>query len=452
MVFFMKRHFLILLLVGITLGAGYWLGQRSDTAPTHPGTASGARQVYVCPMHSHIVQDHPGSCPICGMDLALAGESKAGAQIHVDTATRQKFGVRLAAAELSSLAREIHTYATLTADAGNTQRLTPTVEGVLVKLYATRPGQRIAAGEPLYDIFSQELLQLQNEYIDYFKRRSQSLKSAEETRARNRQMLESMHGQDAAGREEVEKGMRQGEEQISSMLLPMSRDGERLTARLKLAGFTDTMLLQLTAKGRALNVVTIRAQQACTVSEVSARAGMSVSAMTDLITCAESGRAWLEVVFYPDQASHVHEGDTVQVQFSDGERMQTRLTGLSAIAEGEARTLRARIPFKLTPGRQLGDYADVTIQGAPFTALNIPASAVIRSGRGNFVMRGLENGHFMPQEIVAGISSADRIVIRDGLEAGDKVAVNGQFLLDAAASIDDAAQRYDQKKSTSNPP
>jgi Cu(I)/Ag(I) efflux system membrane fusion protein len=440
----MNKIVSVIFLVAITLSAGYWSGLRSNAASPQAETASHAQQVYVCPMHSHIVQDHPGSCPICGMDLVLAGQSDAGTQIHVDTATRQKFGVRLAPAEHSPMAREIHTYATLTADAGNMQRITPTVEGVLVKLYATRTGQRIAAGEPLYQIFSQELLQLQNEYIDYFKRRSQSLKSAEETRARNRQMLESMHGQDEQGRKEIEKGMHQSEEQINAMLLPMSRDGERLTARLKFAGFSDAMLRQLVNKGKSLDVVTIRAQHACTVNEVSARAGMSVAAMTDLLTCAESGRAWLEVVFYPDQASQVHEGDTVQVEFADGEKMHTRLTGMSAISEGEARTLRARIPFKLGAGRQLGDYADVTIQGAPFTALSIPASAVIRSGRGNFVMRALENGHFMPQEIEAGISSADRIVVRDGLEAGDKVAVNGQFLLDAAASIADAAQRYKQ--------
>jgi Cu(I)/Ag(I) efflux system membrane fusion protein len=440
----MKRIFPILLLVGIILGAGYWLGQHNNGISLGSDSSSSAKQAYICPMHSHIVQDHPGSCPICGMDLVPTGQTEAGTQIHVDTATQQKFGVRLATAEQSSLAREIHTYATLTTDAGNTHRITPTVEGVLVKLYATRTGQRIAAGEPLYEIFSQELLQLQNEYVDYFKRRSQSLKSAEETRARNRQMLESMHGQDALGREEIDKGMRQSEDQINAMLQPMSRDGERITARLKLAGFTDATLQQLINKGRAQGVVTIRAPHACTVSEVSARGGMSVSAMTDLLTCAESGRAWLEVVFYPDQTNHVHEGDMLQVQFTDGESMQTKLTGLSAFAEGEARTLRARIPFKLNAGRQLGDYADVTLLSSPFTALSVPASAVIRTGRGNFVMRALENGHFMPQKVETGIANDDRIVIRDGLEAGNKVAVNGQFLLDAAASIADAAQRYDQ--------
>ena len=450
----MKRIFLILLLGGIILGTGFWLGQRSDSASSQPVAAAPARQVFVCPMHSHIVQDHPGSCPICGMDLVQAGNSQqgqgsSGAQVYVDTATQQKFGVRLAAAERASLAHEIHTYATLSADVGAMRRITPTVEGLLVKLYATRPGQRIATGEPLYDIFSQELLGLQNEYTDYFRRRSQTLKSAEETRVRNRQMLESMHGQDAAGLAEVEKGLRQGEEQIISMLQPMERDGERLTGRLKLSGFSDAMLLELANKRRASGVVTIRAQHACTVNDVSARSGMSVSAMTDILTCVEANRAWLEVVFYPDQASHVHEGDTLQVQFADGKRMQTRLTGLSSITEGEARTIRARIPIKLAPGQQLGDYADVTVLSAPHEALSVPVSAVLRTGRGDFVMRALGNGHFMPQKVETGMGNNDRIEIRDGLEAGDQVAVNGQFLLDAAASIADAAQRYDQKKSIS---
>ncbi len=441
----MLRIFPVLLLVGAALGAGYWLGQRSDNAPPPDATAT-VSQVYVCPMHSHIVQDHPGTCPICGMALVQAGHSETGAQIYVDTATQQKFGVRLASAERGSLAREIHSYATLIADAGAMQRITPAVDGLLVKLHAARPGQRIAAGEPLYEIFSQELLQLQNEYVDYLRRRAPTLKSAEEARVRNREMLESLHGQEPGGREKIDRGMRQSEEQINSMLIPVSRDGARLTARLKFAGFNAAMLQQLATERKTLETITVSAQRACIVSEVTARAGMAVSATTDILSCVEASRAWLEVVFYPDQAAHVREGDTIQVQFSDGERMQTRLTGLSAISEGEARTLRARIPFKLTSRRQLGDYANVTLLSSPKIALSVPLSSVMRTGRGDYVMHALGNGHFKPQKIMTGIANDERIEIIEGLEAGDKVAVNGQFLLDAAASIADAAQRYTQNK------
>jgi Cu(I)/Ag(I) efflux system membrane fusion protein len=65
----------------------------------------------------------------------------------------------------------------------------------------------------------------------------------------------------------------------------------------------------------------------------------------------------------------------------------------------------------------------------------------MRTGQGNTVMRAVGRGHFMPVKVVTGIETAERIAILDGLSAGDEVAVNGQFLLDAAASIADAAQR-----------
>ena len=98
----------------------------------------------------------------------------------------------------------------------------------------------------------------------------------------------------------------------------------------------------------------------------------------------------------------------------------------------------------------MGDYADITLISTPHETLSVPGSAVMRTGRGDYVMRALGNGHFMPQKIETGIANDDRIEIRGGLEAGDSVAVNGQFLLDAAASIADAVQRYDQKNGTAH--
>jgi Cu(I)/Ag(I) efflux system membrane fusion protein len=65
----------------------------------------------------------------------------------------------------------------------------------------------------------------------------------------------------------------------------------------------------------------------------------------------------------------------------------------------------------------------------------------MRSGHGNFVMRAMGHGHFMPVRVATGIESVERVAIIDGLAAGEEVAVNGQFLLDAAASIADAVQR-----------
>jgi membrane fusion protein, copper/silver efflux system len=397
-------------------------------------------------MHPNIVQDHPGSCPICGMDLVKTDQQESGTQIHVDTATQQKFGVRLATAQVSSLTHDIHTYATLTSDAGAIKRYTPSVEGQLIKLYATRPGQTIAAGQALYQIYSQELQQLQNDYIDNAYRYEQAQSGAAETRKQNRIMLESMYGHDARGHAEIDKGMKQSEAQIAGTLQPMTRDYERLTARLKYIGFNDRMLKEILKNKHASDVYTVHAENTCTISEINAHPGMTLSAMTVILSCVETSQALLDVTFYPDQIDYIHDGENMEVAFDNGDRIQTKLAGLNSMINNSTRSLRAYIPITLPKGQHIGDYADVTVHSSPREVLTVPSSAVIRTGHGSHVMKFMGNGHFMVQQVSTGMYNDELIGIIDGLEAGDKVAVNGQFLLDSATSIAESAERYRQDK------
>ena len=107
----------------VYLTTQYWLpGYRTDTPPkmsaaTQPEIkTAGQGQVWICPMHPEIMQDHPGACPICGMDLVhpkgLVGHDHG---IHVDTASIQKLGVRLVAIKRMSLGQEIRTYGNVAA-------------------------------------------------------------------------------------------------------------------------------------------------------------------------------------------------------------------------------------------------------------------------------------------------------------------------------------------------
>jgi len=437
----MKQAFITMLIVLAVGAGGYWIGQRQAPAPSTPEPiASGvAQKAYVCPMHSHIVQDHPGTCPICGMDLVAANEASGAAesQIHVDTATQQKLGVRIVSAEQATLTHDIQTYATLVPDEGALLRITPNIDGVLAKLHVTRIGQHVARGQVLYELSSQDALALQYEYIDITRRGIPTQKMVDEQRAKNRTAL--AEAQDDASREQAQMAAHQSEEQLRSILQPIQRDRERIGLRLQQIGFTDAMLAKLLETRKALTVVPARAPQACVVKEIMARPGMTVNHMTEILSCVDTSRAWLEVVLYPDQLSWVREGDAVTVEFETGAPIKTRLTGLNPIVDNATRTVRARLP--ISPGANLGEYATVTIHASPRKVLSVPKSAVMRSGQGSFVMRALDKGHFMPVKVTTGIETAERIAIRDGLEEGDQVVVNGQFLLDAAASIADAAQR-----------
>jgi Cu(I)/Ag(I) efflux system membrane fusion protein len=438
------------LLTVLAVGAGgFWLGTRQASAPPvspdvlSPPAMTAAGQTYVCPMHSHIVQDHPGACPICGMDLVAMKDvvGTAAKQIYVDTATQQKLGVQLAKAELATLTHDMAVYGTLVADESAVLRITPNVEGLLTRLHVSRVGQRIERGQVLYEISSQEALNLQYEFIDI---QARAVSVEEMTAARheqNRKALEDARTLEPAGREQAKRGIRQSEEQLESILQPLRRDRERLGLRLRQIGFTDAMLERLAQDKRGLKEVPVRSQRACVVQAVMARPGMTVGHATDILQCVDPAHAMIEIVLYPNQLDWVEEGDAVTLAFADGETVKTQLRGLHPLVDEATRTLRVRMPVTLSRAPRLGEFAQVTIHATPREVLSVPKSAVMRTGRGDFVMRALDKGHFMPVKVVTGIETAERIAIRDGLEAGDPVAVNGQFLLDAAASIADTAQR-----------
>lgn len=445
----------IVAVVGVALalavgGLGYWLGGRQAASPghAHPQPAlpaiAPAAQTFVCPMHPHIAQDHPGACPICGMDLvAMKDASGAEArQIHVDAATQQKLGVRLAHAEVVALTHDIATYATLVPDKTSVLRITPNVEGLLTRLHLHQIGQRVARGQLMFELSSQEALALQYEYLDIRRRAQPALQMVDERRAQNRGLIEqARQSGDAAELERAERGARDSEDQLAAILRPMARDRERLALRLKQIGFSDAQLEDLLKTGRAHATVAVRAPHDCVVQAVMVRPGMSVDAMTEIVQCVDPSTAQLEIVLYPDQIGWVEAGNAVTIRFADGSTLKTRLGPLPPLLDEATRTLRVRMPLTGGHSPLLGEFAQVTLHTTPREVLAVPKSAVIRSGRGDFVMRALDKGHFMPVEVATGLESATHVAIRDGLDAGDAVAVNGHFLLDAAASIADTVQR-----------
>ena len=68
-------------------------------------------------------------------------------------------------------------------------------------------------------------------------------------------------------------------------------------------------------------------------------------------------------------------------------------------------------------------------------ALLIPAEALIATGERKLVMLAQESGGFMPVEVETGVEADGQIEILKGLQAGQRVVVSGQFLVDSEASL-----------------
>ncbi|MDA8129296.1 MAG: efflux RND transporter periplasmic adaptor subunit [Betaproteobacteria bacterium] len=374
-----------------------------------------ARKRWVCPMHPHIAQDHPGSCPICGMDLVEADGVHMAEGVPIDPAMQQRLGVRLARVAPRRLAREARTYGTVAVDEASVHAVSPKVEGWISRLQVKAVGERVAAGQLLYEIYSPELVQRQREYIELLQRRDQVLENLTDQPGQNAQVAASL-----------------------------ARERLRMRDKFAYADVGAGTLAEIERTHRTVDRVPVFAPRSGYVTQIGAREGAYVTPMTPLLSLADNATVWIDIALYPDQLESVRAGDAVTVRFprSGHPPLTGRLGFVLPTLDPVTRTARARIEVRNPDGRlRPGQFAEVVIAAQPRTVLAVPRSAVIRTGAGDHVMLARDGGHFMPVPVETGVESGGYVEIVDGLQEGAQVAVSGQFLLDAAASLDDAAQR-----------
>lgn len=426
----LRRFGLLLVMAAGAAASGYYAGHwpHHDAPRTLPHAhAAGsldrldegapAKKLWVCPMHSHILQDHAGSCPVCGMDLVESGGTQGhdSGGVQVDAASLQRLGVRLASVESQELSREVQTYGNVAIDESSIRNVSPKVDGWIRKLHVTAVGQPVRAGQVLYEIYSPELVQRQREYIELLQRRDQLLQRMTELSGQNAQVAASL------ARERIRSRERFGHADIGADILD-----------------------RIEKTYRTVDVVAVRASASGFVTQIGAREGSYVSPATNLLSLADTASVWIDIVLYPDQLAWVREGDeaTVRLPHSDKPLLKGRLKFAGPTLDNASRTVRARLVADNARQRlRPGSFVDVVVAARPHQALALPRSAVMRTGKGNMVMLARGNGHFLPFPVETGIESGDLIEITEGLQEGAQVAVNGQFLLDAAASLSDAAQR-----------
>lgn len=415
-----------IVLLGVIILASYlfnqdiltaWLDARNPSPKITALSLSGINKtqqenIWVCPMHPEIMQSHPGTCPICGMDLVESGKHATHDHgIQVDSASIQKLGVRLAGVKKIHLDEEIRTYGNVTVDESALYNVHTHFEGWIKKSYIHSVGQKIRKGQVIYEIYSPDLITRQKEYLRFVARRDQILQTVGDISLKEN-------------------------EYVTDMLQELSRERTKFLH----ADIGIETVRQLEDDKKAIEVVKILAGQSGVVTQIGAREGSFVMPAAPLFTVADVSTAWINVTLYPDQISQIKTGDEATITSPDRQTIKTRIEFLNPIAENNKVSARVAIDntrLHLRPG----SFVDVTIHAHPHEALAIPQSAVIKTGRGDMVILSRGNGHFLPVRIETGIENEDWIEIVDGLQEDAEVAVNGQFLLDSAASMSAAIER-----------
>lgn len=368
---------------------------------------------WTCPMHSFVREKHAGKCPICGMTLVpVASEPSPAPEARSsvdDSPLIRHLGLRVAPVTREPLTRDVRTYGIVTLADDSVVNLSPKTEGWVKRLLVASVGQRVHKDQPLYEFYSSELIAKQQEYIALLNRKDQLSASVKDV-----------------------------SNQTAQVLVTLARERIRARERLLQAGMSEASLQYVDEKHRTVDVVSILAPRDGVVTQIGAREGSYVTPMVNVLSLAStsgSSAAWLDVSLYPDQLAWVRDGDWATVTYQN-HTVRCRISLLNAASDPGTRVLHGRIVLPADPASLYsGEFGDVVIHTREHLAFAVPTSAIVRRGSSNFVMR-LEAGQsFRMTPVKIGVANSERTEIVSGLAETDKVAVNGQFLLDTDAPL-----------------
>jgi RND family efflux transporter MFP subunit len=433
----------------------------SEDGYTDAAHAEGSQQLYQCPMHPEVIEPEQTDCPICYMKLMPLEESatamEPGAvprkilywyapmdptyirnepglspmgmklvpkyddepgegpgQVRIDPAQIQNIGVVSQPARLAEISRDVRTVGILDFNADRITWVNTKFSGWIEKVYVSYVGQEVQQGQPLFEIYSPELVTTQEEYL---------------------RALEYAASMEGSSRVEAR---RQAES-----LLRSTRD------RLEYWDISQDQIQELDQTRVVQRQLTVRAPVNGVVAEVmeDSLEGMFVKAGMNLYRLADLSTIWVHADVYESDLPWVHEGQPAEIFFRyDPDRLYSgRILFLYPEVSKETRTLKICVEVPNEQNRlKAGMYTDVILHGPPIRdAIVISRSAVLRTGERDLVFVDLGEGRFEPREVRLGVrGDGDDVQIVRGVAAGERVVTQAQFMLDSESRVQEAIAKF----------
>ncbi len=410
------------LVTSVALGGGYWwghaTGSRGDELPfaTGPGgasapstglkTAAKTRRIlyYRHPMGLNDTSPVPKKDSM-GMDYipVYEGEAPARLQVNISPDRLQTLGVRTATAGPRPMSRTIRAVGTIEASERGLYTVSPKFEGWITTLIVNTTGATVRRGQPLLAFYSPELVTAQEEY----RVATRTLQSMGDAPPDSRANMQSL----------VEGSLQ----------------------RLRNWGIADADLADLTTGKDTRRSLMLRSPADGVVIEKAARAGMRFMPGEPLFQIADLSGVWIVASVFEQDLEFVRSGQTAVVSLAayPGRKFTGKVTFVYPTVQPETRTARIRIELPNEAGLlKPALYGTVEIvAGATVAAVSIPESAVLDSGTRRVALIELGGGAFEPREIELGARGDGYVEVLKGLSAGERVVVEGNFLIDAESNL-----------------
>ncbi len=403
---------------------GYWWGQRQGgaahdagapaAAPAAASTAANesaakpARKIlyYRNPMGLPDTSPTPKKDPM-GMDYIAVYEDDApaagGSDIRISPDRVQKLGVRTELVHRHKLDRAVRAAGRVEVDERRVFAIAPKFEGWVEKLYVNSTGQSVAAGQPLFDVYSPELVSAQREYAV------------------------------------AQSGVAALKDAAPDAQASMKTLAESSLTRLRNWDISDSEIRALAAGSDTRRTLTLRSPVSGIVLEKKALQGMRFMPGEMLYQIADLSRVWVLADVFEQDLAMVRNGSRAEVSINayPDRKFEGRVTFVYPTLSAPTRTVPVRIELA-NPGGILKPamFADVVIAAeGNGPKLALPNSAVIDSGKRQVVLVQTGEGRFESREVKLGARGNEYVEVLDGVREGENVVVSANFLIDSESNL-----------------
>lgn len=347
--------------------------------------------------------------PTPGMSM---GDSKETALVPIQLSPErmQSIGVKTGTAEYKQLSDEIRATGTVDIDERLLSYVQVRFPGYIRKVFANATYQYVRKGDPLFTIYSPDLVATQQEYL---------------LALQNQNLLQSSSVEGvAAGAASLSTA---AEQRLEQWEVPQSE-----LARLK-------------ETGKPITDLTIYSPVSGYITERNALPNLYVEPSTRLYTIADLSRVWVNAQIFQDDVGRLKPDDAVAITVDSypGRTFTGRIEEILPQVDMATRTVRVRFAIA-NPGVKLkpGMFVNVDVKSSLGRQLVVPASAVFQSGIRQLVFLNHGNGKLEPREISVGPRVGDDFVVLKGLKADQQIVTSANFLIDSESQLQAAAGSF----------
>ncbi len=364
-------------------------------------TANTAGKVYyTCSMHPQVHVEHPGNCPICGMKLIkvelTANNIKMSDKIILTATQLQLAGIQTDTVREEYTGLEKTVTGTVTTDENRTEELSARTAGRVQQLFVRAIGEKIAAGQPVYSIYSEDLQEAEKEYL----------------LAKQQQKL--LHNPDVDYQQLINAAEN----------------------KLQLWGLSPAQIRNLALSGKVAATTIVYSKIGGTVSEIGVHEGDYVTEGMPILKTQALNNLWVQAQLYANETGNYKENDRVSVTFPDlgGRVINGRVEFSNPELSGASEVDLIRVSISNPQGLiRPGMLAYISIASGNARALAVPASAILTGSNSSKVWVKNVDNSFSPKVITTGNGNQSYLPVLSGLKAGDIIVINGAYLLNSEA-------------------